>query len=505
MCSNRDMTQKQPTRFSEGGVEETSDGDWISDHALSLRRALQYCQEQMEWDNARKDGYNTDSDLHTHRLSFREEFRGTDHREEVRNHAQENFWKQHCGSFRNAGTSPTIDVVHADEITPLEFIKHYQLKNIPCMIYGLDKTCFKQVSEQWGGKRGCSNGDRCSKCCSFISRDWFHNVVGSRTLVPVKYQPAFSHGSEANGLDEDGRATECATKQMPLEEYLQLLNDNTTSHCQGKEESYARSSFCSYYLKDWHLQTWLETNHPALHPLYEVPELFETDVLNRFLTRFTAGDYRFVYWGPVASVTTPHADVLNSFSWSFNVRGVKIWTFYPPSCLPNFQGRELRVRQEMGTCVFVPAGWKHEVFNEEETISINHNWITSANVDLTWTVVRQELEAVEQELRAWGIDDWEARESMLRGCIGLDVSSFCFMILCRLVELRQNKSELADDHLAALEISSLRSALFVVLEDDSQLIELQARFAASFASTELGCIAINMVKQMISGKKTTEQ
>jgi hypothetical protein len=59
--------------------------------------------------------------------------------------------------------------------------------------------------------------------------------------------------------------------------------------------------------------------------------------------------------------------------------------------------------------------------------------------------------------------------------------------------------------LAALEISSLRSALFVVLEDDSQLIELQARFAASLASTELGCIAINMVKQMISGEKTTEQ
>ena len=31
--------------------------------------------------------------------------------------------------------------------------------------------------------------------------------------------------------------------------------------------------------------------------------------------------------------------------------------------------------QEEGETIFVPSGWFHQVFNLEDTISINHNWV----------------------------------------------------------------------------------------------------------------------------------
>lgn len=43
-----------------------------------------------------------------------------------------------------------------------------------------------------------------------------------------------------------------------------------------------------------------------------------------------ASDHRFVYMGPRGSWTALHADVLRSFSWSFNVCGRKRWLLFPP-------------------------------------------------------------------------------------------------------------------------------------------------------------------------------
>jgi hypothetical protein len=47
-----------------------------------------------------------------------------------------------------------------------------------------------------------------------------------------------------------------------------------------------------------------------------------------------ASDHRFVYMGPRGSWTALHADVLRSFSWSFNVCGRKRWLLFPPKQVP---------------------------------------------------------------------------------------------------------------------------------------------------------------------------
>jgi hypothetical protein len=73
-----------------------------------------------------------------------------------------------------------------------------------------------------------------------------------------------------------------------------------------------------------------------------------------------------------------------------------------------------------------------------ETLSVNHNWITAANIDCTFECLLTEIASIEQEIKEWGIifdDDYEARENMLRGCVGIDISMLVMMVLSELVEL----------------------------------------------------------------------
>ena len=89
-----------------------------------------------------------------------------------------------------------------------------------------------------------------------------------------------------------------------------------------------------------------------------------------------------------------------------------------------------------GEAVFVPSGWQHKVRNIEETLSVNHNWFTAASIDRIWECILIEAKSVEDECNQWGIpsDDLDARETMLRGCIGLNVSMFFLALLFSLVQ-----------------------------------------------------------------------
>lgn len=112
------------------------------------------------------------------------------------------------------------------------------------------------------------------------------------------------------------------------------------------------------------------------------------------------------------------------------------------TAVDDWDDKELRfeVIQHAGETIFVPSTWKHEVVNLVETLSINHNWITSANVDQAWICLRTEIAAIEEEVQAWGsipMDDFEARENMLRGCIGLNCTMFTLMVLLEISELLQ--------------------------------------------------------------------
>ena len=53
-----------------------------------------------------------------------------------------------------------------------------------------------------------------------------------------------------------------------------------------------------------------------------------------------------------------------------------------------------------------------------------------------WDCIKMETIAIHKELVAWQLDDnWESCESMLLGCVGLDVTAFILMIWVRLLDI----------------------------------------------------------------------
>ena len=338
-----------------------------------------------------------------------------------------------------------IDVLYVDEngwyrenngvsnvlLAPSKFKQEYCFRNVPCIIRGFDELNFKDVSLNWK-KSDRTTDDATTNESSTINTSWFEAHIGEDTMVPVRIDGTI------NGLDEDGRAEECTTKMLSLKDWITTCQE--VEHSNHGEE----------YLKDWHLLQLLRSKQPvdddtAPSPLYKTPQYFERDILNNFLERYNGGDYKFVYWGPRGSMTRLHSDVLHSFSWSYNVSGEKKWTFYIPNSYSDNSNntganssRSFEVIQHTGDTIFVPSTWKHEVINLVETLSINHNWITSANIDKTWQCICSEIKAIECEIKEWGVvplDDFEARENMLRGCIGLDVTTFFLMLVLEVSEL----------------------------------------------------------------------
>ena len=158
--------------------------------------------------------------------------------------------------------------------------------------------------------------------------------------------------------------------------------------------------------------------------------------------------------------------------------------------------------------MFVPATWKHRVVNLEETLSINHNWVTTANLDLVWDCLTTEIRAVGAELQAWNVPGgygWEAHENMLRGCLGLDVSAFFFMCLVRGLDLLQQQTQqqneqhedspVDDGWESCFDLVRLSDTLARVLE--SRDIAVQQRLEASLADNALGAEAVALAEAFI--------
>lgn len=150
------------------------------------------------------------------------------------------------------------------------------------------------------------------------------------------------------------------------------------------------------YLKDLHPQQEEDES------FYSVPQFFQSDWLNEFLIESQKQDYRFVQEGPQRFMDTPfHSDVFSSFSWSTNIVGEKRWIFLEAGQeklllgakdgkLPfSISPEDLQVKnipyyeliQGPNEAVFVPSGWFHQVWNLEDTISINHNLFNGTQID----------------------------------------------------------------------------------------------------------------------------
>lgn len=163
--------------------------------------------------------------------------------------------------------------------------------------------------------------------------------------------------------------------------------------------------------------------------------------------------------------------------------------------------------------------------------------ITTANLDLTWECLYTEIGAINRELASWSTAncspntittmscgratttsgtgciefDWEAHESMLRGCVGLDVTAFFFMILHRLLELlalaerQQHPNEEQNHHDVfwgkhKFDLVRLQRALFVLLQDEP-MVCLPKRLAATLASPAMGHEAVGMAMGAIDAVK----
>ncbi|KAG8240278.1 hypothetical protein J437_LFUL012755, partial [Ladona fulva] len=179
---------------------------------------------------------------------------------------------------------------------------------------------------------------------------------------------------------------------------------------------------------------------------YEVPLYFGSDWLNEFWTERNdiSDDYSFV--------TPEHVDVFSSFSWSANIVGRKKWLFYPPKLKDSestsftvdnetLEDRKvIEIIQESGEIIFVPSGWRHEVFNLEDTISINHNWVNACNLGTwMWPSLNAALIAVERELEdclEGGMDAWEEQcQVLLQAVHGINFFEF-YAFLRALAERR---------------------------------------------------------------------
>lgn len=144
--------------------------------------------------------------------------------------------------------------------------------------------------------------------------------------------------------------------------------------------------------------------------------------------------------------------------------------------------------------MFVPAGWKHRVVNCEETLSINHNWITTSNLDLTLECLFTEMQAIEVELRSWGVSGYEAEENMLLGCVGLDVSFFFWMILSRTLELLQ-LAAVDSDREASFDLTRLGEMLSVLV--DNTTLNLRERLAATLCGEKPAEWAVATAKYVL--------
>lgn len=189
-----------------------------------------------------------------------------------------------------------------------------------------------------------------------------------------------------------------------------------------------------------------------------------------------------------------HSDVFSSFSWSTNIVGTKKWIFFPPleedklrdglMNLPfdlseeKYQNliqekgvRSIEVIQKAGQTLFVPSGWHHQVWNLEDTISVNHNWFNGCNIHCIWDAIFAKFNDVLRE-----IDDCKDMDGFVEHCqlmlksdFGLDFQIFLdilnsiitnrLRILKSNTKLVLNESKLGQRH-AIYDLMAIRRTLY---------------------------------------------
>ncbi|XP_072180779.1 2-oxoglutarate and iron-dependent oxygenase JMJD4-like isoform X2 [Diadema setosum] len=294
-----------------------------------------------------------------------------------------------------------------DPISYDDFFRRFLLPNKPCLLGGNgigNVIQHWQSINEWVQPNGTPDFD-------FLERQFGGATVPVANCGKVQYyaQPK---------------------QDMKFSEYLRYWRGHIAT-------DYQSSQGC-LYLKDWHF-----TRAFSDYEAYSTPIYFSSDWLNEYWDHLcnSGDDYRFVYMGPKHSC------------WSANICGRKRWLLLPPGeesylrdNLGNLvydlnsselhdgkkyphshQAREpLEVIQEAGQVIFVPSGWHHQVFNLEDTISINHNWLNGCNIDITWRFLQDEFKAVQKSIEdCRDMDGWEEQcQLIMKASTGMDYPEF---------------------------------------------------------------------------------
>ncbi|XVF09343.1 hypothetical protein REPUB_Repub07fG0084200 [Reevesia pubescens] len=280
-----------------------------------------------------------------------------------------------------------IEKVNGRELSCTEFAERYLSQNQPVVLTGL--------MDDWRA-----------------SKDW----------VSLNAQPNLSFFSTHFGKSKV-QVADCGTMEFTDQKRIEMSVLEFVNHwLQDSRDNLDGNGKSVLYLKDWHFVK----EYPE-YLAYRTPLFFTDDWLNLYLDNYRmhddpdtyqenndicCSDYRFVYMGAKGSWTPLHADVFRSYSWSANVCGKKKWLFLPPlQCnllfdrnmkssvynifdninetkFPGFKKAIwLECVQEPNEIIFVPSGWYHQVHNQEDTISINHNWFNAYNLSWVWDLL----------------------------------------------------------------------------------------------------------------------
>ncbi|XP_053739117.1 2-oxoglutarate and iron-dependent oxygenase JMJD4 isoform X2 [Synchiropus splendidus] len=316
-------------------------------------------------------------------------------------------------SYAQFCSSHFVDYIDR-ELSYSKFFRRYLLPNHPC-VFSRRFTAEWKCRRRWVTEDGKPN---------------FQKLLQEfgETPVPV----ANCNAKEYNANPK---------QVMPFKDFIQYWKEYI-------QNGHSSPKGC-LYLKDWHM-----TRDFPQHHVYITPDFFSSDWLNEYWDALEVDDYRFVYMGPKGSWTPFHADVFRSYSWSANICGRKKWLLYPPgqedflrdthgnlaydvtsaelrdkSLFPRSDEacQPLEIIQEAGEIIFVPSGWHHQVYNLEDTISINHNWLNGCNVDIMWQFLQDELSSVQKEIEEWRstMDSWHQHcQVIMKACSGIDYSEF---------------------------------------------------------------------------------
>ncbi|XP_021031739.1 2-oxoglutarate and iron-dependent oxygenase JMJD4 isoform X3 [Mus caroli] len=355
-----------------------------------------------------------------------------------------------------------------DTFSYADFVKGFLLPNLPCVF----SSAF---TEGWGSRRRWVTSE------GKPDFEYLQQKYGD-AVVPVANCGVREYNSNPK-------------EHMSFRDYISYWKD----YIQG---GYSAPRGC-LYLKDWHLCRDSLVND--LEDIFTLPVYFSSDWLNEFWDVLNVDDYRFVYAGPRGTC------------WSVNICGKKKWLFFPPGeeealrdchgsltydvtstelldthLYPRIQHHSLPIEviQEPGEMVFVPSGWHHQVYNLDDTISINHNWVNGCNLPNMWHFLQQELQAVQHEVGEWkdSMPDWHHHcQVIMKSCTGINFEEFYHFLKViaekRLLVLEQGlKGDSGDSQSlglglqqAAFDIGRLADVLAsVVVNPDFQRLDTSA-------------------------------